>query len=265
METGDKIYNGLKKHNRIKIVMIILAAFLVYYTIMAIMGPAQKIKELKKEFIIRHEDNIDERFLSDSVYLRMLKQKAYLQSGISMAATDSIYLSVNIPDSTFNLEISGVSVHSAKFKKLKISRLLERGNGYIISSMLSAPLSITGNVSSIKKEPLMISMAPKDTSEYQPDIVPDTNHYQPVNYVLEMHNGVRLYVYQEENSKILDRIHLLGFDLRDRIHFAMLFMKSIVRLKVPEYKPFIKIHLPGADAKIIYRAIPTNGQVRVYI
>jgi hypothetical protein len=35
--------------------------------------------------------------------------------------------------------------------------------------------------------------------------------------------------------------------------------------KVPEYHPFIKIRLPQADAKIIYRAIPRNGQISVFI
>jgi len=34
----------------------------------------------------------------------------------------------------------------------------------------------------------MIKMAPKDTSEYKPDIMPDTSITEPVNYILEM-NG----------------------------------------------------------------------------
>ena len=52
----------------------------------------------------------------------------------------------------------------------------------------------------IEKEPIMIKMAPKDTSEYKPDIMPDTSVIEPVNYILEMTNGTRIYVYQEEED-----------------------------------------------------------------
>ena len=48
-------------------------------------------------------------------------------------------------------------------------------------------------------------MAPKDTSEYKPDIMPDTSITEPVNYILEMTNGTRIYVYQEEDEKPSDK------------------------------------------------------------
>ena len=53
----------------------------------------------------------DERIYSDSAYLKLLKEKAFLQSRIAMAQTDSIYLTLNFADSSANLEISGVVVH----------------------------------------------------------------------------------------------------------------------------------------------------------
>ena len=60
----------------------------------------------------------------------------------------------------------------------------------------------------------MIKMAPKDTSEYKPDIMPDTSITEPVNYRLEMTNGTRIYIYQEENEKSIDRMNLFTFDLK---------------------------------------------------
>jgi len=35
--------------------------------------------------------------------------------------------------------------------------------------------------------------------------------------------------------------------------------------KVPDYHPFIRIRVPRADAKIIYRAIPKYGQITVFM
>ena len=88
-----------------------------------------------------------------------------------------------------------------------------RSNENAILSMLATPLTISHAFATIKKEPVMIKMAPKDTSEYKPDIMPDTSITEPVNYILETDKGVRIYIYQEENKKIGDKISQFKFDL----------------------------------------------------
>lgn len=267
METEEIIKKQPMKKTGLIILIILLSAFVIYYSIMALLSPGKKLKEISDEFVLKQDGKtqVDEKIFSDSAYLRLLKEKAYLQSRISMAETDSIYLTINFADSTVNLEISGVVVHPAKIKDMKMSKILEKGNEYIISSMLSTPFTITNYISSIEKEPLMITMAPKDTSEYQPDIIPDTADFAPVNYILEMHNGIRIYVYQEEELEHGDRMHIFKFDLRDRLHKTLSSLKSVLVFKVPDYEPYIKIRLSRADAKIIFRAIPKHGQIAVYM
>ena len=73
-----------------------------------------------------------------------------------------------------------------------------------------------------------------------------------------------MYVYQDDAVKAKDRISLLRFDLNDRIKDTWNALKRVAVAKVPEYHPFIKIRLPRTDAKIIYRALPKNGQIAVY-
>jgi hypothetical protein len=81
-----------------------------------------------------------------------------------------------------------------------------------------------------------------------------------------MDNGLRIYVYQEVADSVKsDRNDLFFFDLGDRLKTAGRSLKSVATLKVPEYHPFIKIRVPKADAKILYRAIPRKGQIAVYI
>ncbi|MCJ7448502.1 MAG: hypothetical protein MUO72_12505 [Bacteroidales bacterium] len=248
------------------VLSIILAVFIIYYSVMSLLGPVRKLKAFDSEYGFKQDEKntIDERILSDSSYLKLLKEKAFLQSKIAMAETDSIYLTINLADSSVNLEISGVVVHSTDIKKINISKILKKGDEYTILTMLSTPLVIAKDFTSIKKEPLMIKMAPKDTSEYQPDIIPDTADFEPVNFILEMQNGVKVYVYQDEKVRFGDGIRRFGFDLWDRIRNTVSSMTRVFTLKVPEYHPYIKIRLARADAKIIYRAIPYNGQVAVY-
>jgi hypothetical protein len=254
-----------------KIVLIIIGAFLLiflfYFSIMSVLAPGKKLNEIRAKFGLQQtpEKTIDERFFSDSAYMGMLKEKAFLQARISMAETDSVYMTLNLADSTANLEISGVAVHSAKINEIKISRILRSENEYAVSAMLSTPMNIIGDFATIKKEPLMIKMAPKDTSEFKPDIIPDTSDYEPVNYILEMDNGIRIFVYQDTDTITSDKNNLFIFDLNDRLKNTWSSLKSLARFKVPEYHPFIRIRLPKADAKILYRATPRHGQIAVYM
>jgi hypothetical protein len=249
------------------IMVITCSSFLVYYSVMSMIAPSHKLAELNKELNPENSERKkdDLRLLTDSAYLRLIKERASLQSRIIMAETDSIYLTINLADSSMNLEISGVVVHTAKMSSYKTSRMLTNGHENIIFTMLSTPLTIASDIATIKKEPVMMKMAPRDTSEYKPDIMPDTSIAEPVNYILEMTHGIRIYVYQEEDEKRTDRMTLFRFDLNDRLRQTWIAIKRVAVLKVPEYHPFIRIRLPRSDAKIIYRAIPKNGQISLLI
>lgn len=244
---------------------IFLLAFLIYYTVMSMLAPVKKLDTLKIEYKYKQDEKVkvDERIFADSTYLKLFKEKAFLQSCIAMAETDSIYLIISLSDSIVNMGISGVVVHSSKISKFKCSKILMTGDNYIITSLLSKPMTIISDYSSIEKEPLMIKMAPRDTSEFQPDIIPDTADYEPVNYILEMDNGATIFIYQAEKINPRDGMHLLKLDLHYRLRNTLKYLKSVLTFKVPEYHVFIKIYLPRADAKIFYRAIAKHGQIAV--
>ncbi len=266
METEiQKNKSGGKKY--FLILTIILSAFLIYYSVMSMLGPSRKLSEINNQFATEQNENngLDENILSDSAYLKLLKERAYLQAKVVMAKTDSIYLTLNLKDSTVNIEISGVVVHSSKISSYRASSILEKGDQNTILSMLASPFTIARTYATIRQEPLMIKMAPKDTSEYIPDIIPDTSITKPVNFILITTNGNRIYFYQEENNKASDKLSQFIFDLKFRLHDTLSDLKSVVLGRVPDYYPFIKIKIPRADAKIIYRALPKNGQMAVFI
>lgn len=263
---------GQKGPSGTNLILIITGAlvlvFLIYYSIMSFMAPAEKLKEIEAKYGVRHDadQKTDERFFTDSAYVILLREKSFLQSRIAMAGTDSVYLTINIPDSTANLEISGVTVHSVRITNMKISKILRGGNNYAVQTMLASPMSIVDDVATIKKEPIMVKMAPRDTSEFKPDVVPDTSDYEPVSFILKMDNGLRIFVSQDAGDySEHDRKTLFFFDLRYRLGTSIGSLRNAITFRIPEYHPFIRIRVPKSDARILYRAIPRKGQVAVYI
>lgn len=265
MET-EMIDKQPRKRFGLIILIVFILVFLIYYSVVSFLSPGRTLARIINEHAIKQNEKtkIDERIFSDSTFLVKFKEKTFLQSRIALAESDSIYLTINLADSTANLQIYGVTVHSAKIKDLKMSNILRKGNDYVISSLLSSPFTISSSIATIKKEPVMIRMAPKDTSEYKPDIMPDTSITEPVNYKLVMTDGTRIYIYQEENEKLVDRMNRFRFDLRDRLRESLTSLKNVAVFKIPEYHLFIKIKVPRTDAKIIYRALPKNGQIGVF-
>jgi hypothetical protein len=254
-----------------KLVLIIpgslLLLFMILYAIMSLLSPVRKIEDIKNEFGYTKPENLktDIRIFSDSAYLSLNRKKMFYQAQVIMAETDSICLALNLPDSIATLEISGVIVHKAKISEIAISKVFRRADEYSVSAMLAIPFTIANDFATIKKEPLMLKVAPKDTSEFKPDILPDTTNSQAVNVLFEMENGVRLYLYQNVDKNEGGGFSLSMFDLNDRLRNIGDNIKSIIRLRIPEYHPSIKIRLNKADAKIIYRALPKHGQLAVYL
>jgi hypothetical protein len=248
------------------IILSLILLFVIYYSVMCMMSPGRKLEVLRAEYAAKssEKNTLDKQILKDSNYLKLMKEKAFLQSRIAMAESDSGYLTINMADSSANLEICGVVVHKAKMSSLKISKILSETNENAVLSLLSKPFTISGSTATIMKEPVIVQMAPKDTSEYKPDAMPDTTITQATNYILDTNQGVRIYVYQEETDKINERIAQIKFDLDDKLNDTWNSLKSVAAFKVPEYKLFIKIRLPRADAKIFYRAIPKNGQIALF-
>lgn len=246
------------------VVAIIACVFLLYYAIMTSLGPGRKMNELSGAYTPKLAEGVNTAIFYDSAWLALTREKSFLQSRTLMAQTDSIYLTINLPDSSANVEISGVTVYSARISDYSMSSILRKGDRNVIYSLLSQPLQIEDALSSIRKEPLMIKIAPKDTSEYQPDVMPDTSIVEPVNFMLKMNNGLRIYVYQEEEGDGTGKSHTFRFDLNQRLRDTWSSVKSVAVFRVPEYHPFIKIRIPREDAKIIYRALPRNGQIGIY-
>jgi hypothetical protein len=250
------------------VVFIVFLTLLVAgYLILLNAGAKKEIVSINTRFESDQskESAVNEQLFSNSEFLQLQQKKAFLQARILMAEADSVNLSLNLRDSIAALEIHGVSVFSSHISQIGMSSVFRKADANAILQLFSRPFSVQESYATIKKESLLINIAPKDTIEANvPTTMPDTSAVESANFILLMDNNVKLFVYSEEDESIDKRI-LFAFDLKDRLRFLKAALKNILKFKVPEYQPYIKIRLPKEDVKIIYTAIATRAQVSIYI
>lgn len=251
---------------KVKILLIILALILLliisYISVLEILSVNRTIDEFNNKFVTEEvKSDIEYLSTSDSTVMDNQFRLAYLSSQLIAAKSDSIILLLNFPDSTADLMIKGVVVHSARIETYKLSRFIDAVDQLALLKMLSTPLQVTKHKSTIRKVPLMVKIAPKDTSEYTPDVVPDTTDIDAVNYIFETNAGIQFYFYESNPKESEDGLKQFKFDLQDRIQRGYLVFKNAATLKKTEYKPEVRIRLNKRDAKIIYRALPSKASI----
>lgn len=241
-------------------IVILTIAFTILKTI-AYQKAITHFEEFFEQELSKKKQTIEIYVPADSSTKELLTEKAYYTALLETAKSDSLNLCLNVPDSTVALLIKGVVVHTAKLENMRISPLFRAVNPAILRNALMQPFKVSKQASTIPKMPLMVKIAPRDTSEYTPDVVPDTTDLDPVNYILELKPNVLLYFYEANPTQSSDGLSQFKFDLKERTWSLIQDIKRIANLQVPEYKPYIRIRLNKKDAKIIYRALPNQALV----
>ena len=240
-----------------------LGLFLIYYLVMAVSAVTKTVSDFDNAYFASLEQKEDDTINLCAIpgYIDMIRQKAFLNSQVKMAESDSIGLLVNVRDSIIQLLIKGLPVRTVAINEYDVSPFFHRANQEAIYSMLSTPLTITGMQATFMKDPVSVKIAPKDTSEVVIGDKPDTTDFEAVFFTLETDRNIRFFFEQQEDTIGADRRARFFFDLKDRTRNASATMKAVVRLQTPPYVPYIKIWIPKAEAKIIYRAIPREGMI----
>lgn len=241
----------------------VLALFVVYYLVMSVSAVNRTVNEFDNAYFASLEQKEDDTINLCAIpgYIDMIRDKAFLSSQVKMAESDSIGLLINIRDSVIQLLIKGLPVRTVAIDDYDVSPFFHRANQEAIYSMLSTPLNITGMQATFQKDPVSVKIAPKDTSEVVVSEKPDTTDFEAVFFTLNTDRNIRFFFEQQEDTVGTDRRARFFFDLKDRMRMASATMKSVVKLKTPPYVPYIKIWVPKAEAKIIYRAIPREGMI----
>jgi len=254
--------------NRERKIWLIIAGslimlFIVYYLVMAVSAVNRSVNDFDNAYFASLEQKEGDTINLCAIpgYIDMIRDKAFLSSQVKLADSDSIGLLINVRDSTIQLLIKGLPVRSVTIDEYEVSPFFQRANQEAIYSMLSTPLTITGMQATFMKDPVSVKIAPKDTSQAVESAKPDTTDFEAVFFTLETDRNIRFFFEQQEDTVGADRRARFLFDLKDRTRSASATMKAVARLKTPPYVPYIKIWIPKAEAKIIYRAVPREGLI----
>lgn len=248
----------------ITVVVACIVTLTIAFTILKTIAYQKAITHFEEYFeqeLSKKKQTIEVYVPADSSTKELLTEKAYYNALLETSKSDSLSLCLNVPDSTVSLLIKGVVVHTAKLESMRISPLFKAVNPTLLHNALMQPFKVSKQASTIPKMPLMVKIAPRDTSEYTPDVVPDTTDLDPVNFILDLKPNVLLYFYEANPTQSSDGLSQFKFDLKERTWTLTQDIKRIAKLQIPVYKPYIRVRLNKKDAKIIYRALPNQALV----
>ncbi|MGD9555534.1 MAG: hypothetical protein AB7V25_00785 [Mangrovibacterium sp.] len=198
----------------------------------------------------------------DTSWLRLYKEKDWLETRLQIARTDSISLSVNLQDSSLQIELKGVVLKKTKMLDYKADKFLYKLNPAAYHHMMGKQAKASEVIASIPKEPLIIKKAPKDTLEAEATAETiDSTKIEVVHWMMKLDNQLVIKIEGVDPlskdgwwaSRKFWMVQNLQQTTRD-------FTKALL-FKTPEYDPEIKLLIPEADAKAFYRALPVQPLV----
>lgn len=191
------------------------------------------------------------------------KTLAFQQNRLLLSRQDSIYLLVNIPDSSITLEIKGLAARTCKIQAFEISKRLQYGQHEALLNWLSQPFSLEKELSTIPKTPILVVEAPKDTAEAaklpRKPIEPEKTFVQ---YTLWFSRNLVIEVEQTELPNESDFELIRQYKHQHDSIFKRGLIKKIAEPMFDDQPILIKIKLNEADARAIFRAMPHSNYAK---
>lgn len=242
-----------------KLVIIVSASILfvaIAFTASSVFQSLLKLNSFKKS---NDEKEAKEPCYDHPSLEKTIKEITYNEAFISMAKNDSIGLIVNLSDSTLQLSLQGVIIHSAKIETVSSDGFFNAMDICSYQNLFSSPLEITAQKATVDKEPIVVKKAPKSEAEATAALsvqATDSIKSQKVADVeLTVGLGFSIYIYDSSNGcqRADGRVGVKGETLAN--------IKRIFTLKKIKYQPAIHVCVSKDDAVSIYRALPSKAYV----
>ncbi len=279
VEDFDSLFENKKKYTGLKIFVVIFILFLLtltgVYSYLSIGAVRERMEVAKAQ----SEGTIS----GNPLLIDLMKDKAWVESRLKMAASDSIGLSIDLGQHTIQMELKGVVVMKSKIRDYSTSGFFKRMDGNVYFAMFGTPLTIQSYVSSIEKNPFKVIQAPKTktaeeikaeeeaplstakpaTTATTTDSIPDENVFWTVKLDRDFELNIQGIdsVAESQSRYKLGK----GFEFKRDIRNIINSFDHIVKFKKPTYTPEILISIPENEAKAILRALPRNASVTIRI
>jgi len=249
------------KHSKIRNwLLVVISTLLLFITIQYIV---LSVISVRRVFVAANSSEIGNQIdlnTKDSVWLDLYKQKNWLESRLKMAKSDSIYLSVNLEDSTLQLEIKGVVLKTSSIIELSYDRFFDALPAKAYHHYFGQETTGVQTLASIDKVPLTIKKAPKDSIEFAAQSqITDTLETREINWLMTLDNGVQIKIRGINEGQTTKNSS--SFWRKQKLEQLINDLSKTLCFEVPEYNPSIEILVNEADAKAVFRAIPEQPMI----
>jgi hypothetical protein len=242
------------------VIYIVLAVIALQYTFFSVAAVRKRMKTINSQTDVKLLSSVEAK--EDTAWLRLYKEKDWLETRFQIARTDSISMSVDLLDSTLQMELKGTVLKKSKILDFKADRFLYQLNPGAYHHLLGKQAKADTVISSIPKEPLIIKKAPKDTAEVEDGTAMiDTSKIEVVHWVLKLDNQVVLKIEGVDQDAKSDWWASQKFWLFQNLKQTGQDLRRTILFKTPEYYPEIRLIIPEADARAFYRALPVKPLV----
>lgn len=247
-----------------RIIFIALASLAIVFGIIIGRAPAHQANLVKKQLDSLINASADIKSHED--FSIISREIAFKKSLMEASKSDSIYMVIDLGDSSLQLHIKGVPIHYTKMSQVAIDSWLTEMPTAYFNYLYANPMTITLERSTIVKEPVVVREAPKNPEEaavnaYQPD----TLIQNPAFVEFELSQNLLLILEQYPDVYEIDTKARKQFS-RDRMSRNLSNkLSSVTHLKIPHYQPQIKMSLPVKDLRAIYRALPKNVSIILHL
>jgi hypothetical protein len=256
-----------KKHSGVKyVVFIIVLVVLVLTSIYTYLSVGSVRDRMKVA-----QDQAQGSPAVNSDLFTQLKEKAWFESRIKMASSDSIGLSIDLEQHRIQLELKGVVILSSKIRDSSISGFFRKLDGNVYFTMFGSPLTIQQFKSSIPKNSFKVVQAPKDTIAAQAAadaaLKKDSLENENVFWTVKLDRNFDLNIQGIDSVADAQKKYEFGkgFEYERKLKNIANSFQHILKFTKPSYTPEILISIPENEAKAMLRALPRNAMVTIKI
>jgi hypothetical protein len=262
MQLNMHIRSVLKTKWKTALSVFSAIVLLVFLTTVAI-APVHKSSEFQE--LVRADSVFTDQFENpydhpeiDSLF----RERAYKESLLKLAASDSIHLVVNLSDNTVGLSIKGVPIHQVRISASSRDKFLEKLPLVQETWLFSRPLPVLSQYASIVKEPVVVRQAPRDEEEAAQNAwQPDTLVQNPAFVAFSLEYGIQIIFEQDRIESLRDRWEKFNFYSHLQARKAAAAFADFLHFSRQEYQPVITIEMPVDDLRAIYRALPDSALI----
>lgn len=272
MSSAGRFFKWFWRNHRIQVIFIILVlsipGFLIIYGIVLpvknyVPTPTSSTVPMGGDSVKTGSVSLDDAQLAQvRTIIQKENERAFERNRLSLAEKDSIYMVMDLPDSSVILEIKGVTVKKTKILQMEVSNRFSIIPHENLLPWISEPFTLTHDLSTIPKSPIVVKQAPKDTIEAAKESsMPRPQDSTGVFYTFYFDRNLLIEVSQSNppEADVMDRVQAYQQIKKDESRQSVIQM-----LKKPEQtdQPMtIKLVMSDVDARAIFRAVPNNTKL----